>query len=84
VRKEWFIVSHTNSKTKKVLIGLLNQTNQPIAIVNAQQEKVFLSNLMLPWVAVRFLDRFSIAINSLKKWLMTAWDKPTYPLTSLS
>jgi hypothetical protein len=41
VRKEWFIVSHTNSKTKKVLIGLLNQTNQPIAIVNGQQGKGF-------------------------------------------
>lgn len=27
VRKEWFIVSHTNSKTKKILLGLLNQTN---------------------------------------------------------
>ena len=27
VRKEWFIVSHTNAKTKKILLGLLNQTN---------------------------------------------------------
>jgi hypothetical protein len=36
-RKEHFIISHTNAKTKKTLLGILNQTTSPIVIVSANQ-----------------------------------------------
>jgi len=37
VRKESWVISHTNSKTKKILMGLMNQQPSPICIVTAQK-----------------------------------------------
>jgi hypothetical protein len=37
VRKEQFVISYTNSKTKKILLGLLNKTPNPFAIVSSQK-----------------------------------------------
>lgn len=34
-RKEQYVISLTNSKTKKILIGLLNQNQSPIAVITA-------------------------------------------------
>jgi hypothetical protein len=36
-RKESWVISHTNAKTKKILMGLLNQQPSPICIVTAQK-----------------------------------------------
>ncbi len=37
VRKEAWVISHTNAKTKKILMGLLNQQPSPICIVTGQK-----------------------------------------------
>ena len=37
VRKEAWVISYTNAKTKKILMGLLNQQPSPICIVTGQK-----------------------------------------------
>ena len=36
-RKEQFVVKMTNAKTKKILIGLMNQNPDPVAVVLASR-----------------------------------------------